>query len=153
MDASDVVQQTMLQAHRAFSQFRGENSQQLAGWLRQILARNLAHAVRDYSRDKRDVSKERSLEASINDSSARLEAWIAAEDPSPSQQALQNERVLQLTELIDALPDAQRTSIELHYWHGWSLARIAEHLDRSSPAVAGLLHRGLKTLREKMRSN
>jgi DNA-directed RNA polymerase specialized sigma24 family protein len=36
----------------------------------------------------------------------------------------------------------------LQLWQGWSLARIGEHLGRSPEAVAGLIKRGLKQLRQ-----
>src|SRR5437868_1228086 len=54
LDASDLVQQTMLQAYQALGQYRGQSSPELAAWLRQILARNLAMAMRDFARAKRD---------------------------------------------------------------------------------------------------
>ncbi len=55
LDASDLVQQTFLQAHRALTGFRGQTDAELAAWLRQILARNMAHLARDHRRAKRDV--------------------------------------------------------------------------------------------------
>src|SRR5438034_439810 len=63
LDPSDVVQQTLLEAFRDWDQFRGEDAAQRAAWLRKILARNLANLVRDLKRDKRDVDRERSLQA------------------------------------------------------------------------------------------
>jgi RNA polymerase sigma-70 factor (ECF subfamily) len=147
LDASDVVQQTLLQAHRAQAQFRGDSPGQLAAWLRQILAHNLAHASRDYTRAKRDVTRERSLEASLGASAARLNQWVAAQQSSPSQKVERSEQLLQLAEALDALPEAQREAIVLHYWQDWPLAEIGTHLGRSPAAVAGLLHRGLKKLR------
>ena len=45
LDSSDIVQQTMLQAHRAQNNFRGSSDKQMAAWLRQILARNVYHAT------------------------------------------------------------------------------------------------------------
>lgn len=148
VDDSDLVQQTLLAAHRAIGEFRGTTSEEKAAWLRQILARNMAHAVRDLHRDKRDIDRERSLEALLEQSSVRLEGWLAAEQSSPSQQAERNERMLRVANAIEALPEAQREAIALHYWHGWSPSEIAAHLDRTPAAVAGLLHRGLTTLRE-----
>jgi RNA polymerase sigma-70 factor (ECF subfamily) len=147
LDASDVVQQTMLEAHREQQQFRGRTKPERVAWLRQILAHNLADALRGFRRAKRDVARERSIEKALDQSSARLEAWLAAEQSSPSQKAMRNERMLQLAEALEALPETQREAVELHYWQGWSLAEIATHLGRSVPAVAGLLQRGLKKLR------
>src|SRR5205814_5337476 len=96
LDASDVVQQTLLRAHQAAGQFRGQGRPEQAAWLRQILARTLADALRAYGRDKRDVGLERSLEAALAESSAQLGAWLAAPQSSPSQRAQDNEDALRL---------------------------------------------------------
>jgi RNA polymerase sigma-70 factor, ECF subfamily len=61
LDPSDVVQQTLLEAYRDAEQFRGRTDAERAAWLRQVLARNLANAARDHTRDRRDVGRERSL--------------------------------------------------------------------------------------------
>ena len=147
VDDSDLVQQTLLAAHRAMGEFRGSTPDEMAAWLRQILARNLTHAIRDLHRDKRDIERERSLEALLSESSSRLEGWLADEQSSPSQRAERNERMLRVADAVEALPEAQRDAIALHYWQGWSPTEIAAHLDRSPAAVAGLLLRGLKKLR------
>jgi RNA polymerase sigma-70 factor (ECF subfamily) len=151
IDASDMVQQTFLQAHQALGGFRGTTDGELAAWLRQILARNLAHAIRDHGRDRRrDVGRERSLEAALDASSVRLEGWLAAEQSSPSQQADRNEQLLRLAGVLAGLPEAQREAIVLHYWQGWTTVEIGQHLERTPAAVAGLLKRGLKELRRQM---
>jgi len=72
LDPSDVVQQTLLEAHRQRGQFRGQTDVERAAWLRQILAHNLADAARRLHRDKRDVRRERSLEKELEQSSAQL---------------------------------------------------------------------------------
>jgi RNA polymerase sigma-70 factor (ECF subfamily) len=147
LDPSDLVQQTLLKAHQARAQFRGRTAAEQAGWLRQILARTLANAVRDLARAKRDVTLERSLETSLENSSARLEAWLVAGDASPSQQAERNEQLLRLAQRMAALPDAQREVLLLRHCQGWSLADISRHLGRTRAAVASLLRRGLQQLR------
>ena len=151
VDPSDLVQQTLLQAHQARQQFRGQTEAELAGWLRQILARTLAHAVRDLARGRRDVGRERSLEEALEQSSVRLETWLATEESSPAEQAERGEQALRLAEALEGLPEAQREVLTLHYWQDWSLADIGRHLGRSRAAVAGLLHRGLRQLRTSLR--
>jgi len=151
VDPSDVVQQTLLKAHQALGQFRGQTSGERAAWLRQILANPLANAVRDFGRAKRDVALERSLELSLDQSSARLEAWLAADQSSPSELAERNEQLLRLAEALGRLPELQREALLLRHCHGWALAEIAEHLGRSRAAVASLLRRGLKQMRAELR--
>jgi RNA polymerase sigma-70 factor (ECF subfamily) len=86
-------------------------------------------------------------------SSSRLEAWLAADQSSPSQRAVKNEQTLQLAVAIQQLPEAQREALMLRHFHDWPLARIAEHLGRTPAAVAGLLKRGLQQLREQLQNN
>ena len=87
LDASDVVQQALLEAHRQRDQFRGDSTRQLLAWLRRILAGTLTDALRGLGRAKRDAARERSLEAALDESAERLEAWVAAEQSSPSERA------------------------------------------------------------------
>jgi RNA polymerase sigma-70 factor, ECF subfamily len=148
LDPSDLVQQTLLKAHQARGQFRGRTFAEQAAWLRQILANTMANAVRDLARAKRDVALERSLEDALSNSSARLEAWLVADQSSPSQQAERNEQLLRLAEALAGLPAIQREVLLLRHCQGWSLAEIGAHLGRTRAAVASLLRRGLKQLRD-----
>ena len=150
LDASDVVQQTLLEAHAALESCRGDDLAAQAAWLRQILARNLANAVRDLTRAKRDVRKERSLQTDLDNSASQMEGWLAARESSPSQKLERHERALQLAEALVQLPEAQRDAVVLRHFQGLSLADIAEQLDCTTAAVTGLLHRGLKNLRKSL---
>ena len=150
LDASDVVQQTLLEAHRKRSQFRGQSEAEMAAWLRQMLACNLADAVRAWGRAKRDVAREQSLQADLDGSSARLASWLAAEQSTPSQQAQGREDLVRLAESLATLPEAQREALVLRHCEGLSLAEISRRLGRSPAAVAGLLKRGLRELRAQL---
>jgi RNA polymerase sigma-70 factor (ECF subfamily) len=143
VDPSSVVQQTLLEAHRSLEQFRG-SALQFPAWLRRILAHNLQDAVRRLRADARDVRLERSLE----DSSFRLEQWLATEDQSPSEQAVRQEQLARLADALGHLPDDQQTAVSLKHLHGCSVAAIGERMGRTETAVAGLLRRGLQRLRE-----
>lgn len=147
LDPSDMVQQTLLAAHRHWRQFRGETSGELAAWLRQILAREMFDALKGLRRAKRDVRLERSLQESLDESSLRLGAWLAADGSTPSQRAERHERAIQLAAALGQLPESQRQALILQHWEGCSLVEIAARLERTPAAVAGLLKRGLRQLR------
>lgn len=148
MDPSDLVQQTLLKAYQAADQFRGQTLAEQASWLRQILANTLANNIRDFSRARRDVALERSLQAALDDSSSRLEAWLAADQETPSALVVRDEQFLHLAEGLSGLPDDQREALLLRYCQGRSLAEIGEKLGRTRAAVASLLRRGLQQLRK-----
>lgn len=148
LDASGIVNATLFTANQQWSQFRGTNDAELAAWLRRMLACNLADEFRRIRRQKRDVSRERSLEVSLDESSTHLEDWLVALQTSPSAKLVKSEQLMRLAWALGELPDDQRNAIELHHLHGCPISELAELLHRSGPSVAGLLRRGLERLRE-----
>jgi RNA polymerase sigma-70 factor, ECF subfamily len=143
IDPSDVVQQTMLNAHRGRDQFAGKTEAQWKAWLRQILA----HVIADAG-DK--LPNQRNIQADLEQSASRLEALLPKVNSTPSFKVQAEEQVLRLAEaLLKLLPD-ERTALELRFLQQprWSQTRIAQHLGRpTNKAVAGLLARGLVKLR------
>lgn len=150
IDASDLVQQTLLDAHANRIGFRGTTEAERAAWLRRILTHNLTDALRHQHRGKRDVSRQQSLEAEIDGSFRQVDSWLTASQQSPSQNVMQKEELLRLADAIAALPDAQREAVMLRHLRGMSLAEVSSQLDRSEAAVAGLLYRGLSKLHHVM---
>jgi RNA polymerase sigma-70 factor, ECF subfamily len=150
LDPSDLVQQTLLKAHQALGQFHDLGEGARAAWLRQILARTMADEVRRFSRGKRDAATERSLLAGLDESSVRLEVWLADDQTSPSCQAMRHEQLLRLAAALAALPEDQRRVIELHHLKGCSVSEVAGQLGQSKASVAGLLRRGIRALRERL---
>jgi RNA polymerase sigma-70 factor, ECF subfamily len=148
VDASDIVQQTLLRAVRGAGEFRGRTEAEVAAWLRQILANTLANTLRDLGRQRRDVRRERTIQADLEQSSARLESWLTANQTSVSQRAIRNEQAVQLANALANLPEAQREALTLHHLQEWTLDQVAQHLGRSPAAVAGLIKRGLQSLRQ-----
>jgi len=148
LDASDVVQEALLHAHRQRDRFRGTTEAERAAWLRRILAGTLADALRRRYADKRDAGREQSLQAALDQSSRRLEAFLTADVPSPSEHAQHNERAMRLAAALAQLLDAQREAVELRHCQGWAIDAVSRQMERTPAAVAGLLKRGLKQLRE-----
>ncbi|HEV3261691.1 MAG TPA: sigma-70 family RNA polymerase sigma factor [Gemmataceae bacterium] len=152
IDLSGVVQQTLLEACQARPQLDGLEFGQRTAWLRRALAHNLADEVRRLSAGKRDVRREHSLEAALEESGLRIEGWLAAQQSSPSQRAQRQEQATALMQALAQLPEAQREALVLRHCENWSLADISRSLNRTPAAVAGLLKRGLKQLREHLRN-
>jgi RNA polymerase sigma-70 factor (ECF subfamily) len=148
LDASDVIQQTLLEAHAASRQLAQLDETARAAYLRQILAHNLADLGRRFGAQARDLNRERSMEAGLQDSSDRLLNWLAAEQSSPSQQAGRAEEALALANALAHLPDDQRAAVEMKHLQGYPVADVAQAMGRSESAVGGLLRRALKRLRE-----
>jgi RNA polymerase sigma-70 factor (ECF subfamily) len=148
IDASDVVQETLLEAHRKRNQFRGRSESELAAWLRQMLAFSMADAHRAQHRAKRDIAREQSLEAALNGSSSKLEALLVAQQSSPSQRAARQEQLVRLADALAELPEDQREAVVRKHLQGDTVAAIAQGMGRSETAVGGLLRRGIARLRE-----
>lgn len=148
IDPSDIVQQTLLKAHERRDQFRGTTEAEQLAWLRAILAHQIADALR--RRGRRRPDRAVPLEEAIEQSSARLDRWLAVDQTSASQRMMHQERLLEMVEALARLPEDQRAALELRHLHGLSVPEVAEQLGKSLPAVAGLLHRGLKRLRQEM---
>src|SRR5262249_40065720 len=86
LDASDVVQETFLQAHRCFGQFQGATAAELAAWLRRVLASRLLDQARRYlGARQRDVRRERELAADLDRSSQALAGGPVAGGRTPGQ--------------------------------------------------------------------
>jgi RNA polymerase sigma-70 factor (ECF subfamily) len=147
-DSSDVVQQTLLRAHERIDQFRGTSEVEFLAWLRSILARQLADLARRAGQPHWE--KRRSLEAALEQSSARLASWLSDQQPTPGEQIQQREQLLLLAEALAGLPQDQRTAVELHHLDGYSVVEVGHRMGKSAGSVAGLLHRGLKALRARL---
>ncbi|MCZ7640389.1 MAG: sigma-70 family RNA polymerase sigma factor [Verrucomicrobia bacterium] len=151
LDPSDVAQQTLLEAVRAFPQFRGDTEPQFMAWLQQILARTLAHEVRRYAgTQKRDVAREVSFEQAWSRSSQRLGDMLAATGTSPSQRMVRREQEVLLAGVLERLPEDYREVIILRHLEGMSHDEVAARLGRKPGAVRMLWVRALARLRQEV---
>jgi RNA polymerase sigma-70 factor, ECF subfamily len=147
MDASDVVQETFLDAHRQFANFRGESEAQLLYWLREILAGTLANVVRRYfGTQARDVRLE--LNAGLDQSSQALGQILVDPHSSPSQGAMRGEQTRLVAGALARLPEDYQTVLVLRHLEGLPFAQVAERMGRSVDSVEKLWLRGLARLRQ-----
>ena len=150
-DASDIAQQTMLEAWKALPQFRGTSEGERIAWIRKILARVISHEVRRYKgTGKRDIRREVSLERSLEQSSCMLVSVLADTGPTPSQDAANREQQLRLAEVLERLPPDHRDVIVRRNLKMQSHAEIADDLGRTPAAVRMLWIRAIKNLKTEM---
>ena len=149
VDASDLVQETYLEAHRNFGRFRGTSEGQFVCWLRQILAAKLADQLRRYLGARgRDVRLEREIEDALDRSSVLLDRGLVAQQSSPSQQAAHREQAVLLADALAELPDDYRDVITLRNLEGLTFPEVARRMGRSLDSVEKLWMRALARLRQ-----
>jgi RNA polymerase sigma-70 factor (ECF subfamily) len=155
-DPSDLVQLTLLEAHRDFGDFQGEHERDLLAWLRRILAHNLFNEARRYGAQQRAASREVSLDqvhTGIEQSSLALGQCLAAEDPTPSKAVAQREDAVRLADTLARLPPDYQTVLLLRVFEGLPAEEVAQRMNRSAGAVRMLQLRALTALREQMHQN
>ncbi len=151
VDASDLVQQTMLEAHRDFDRFQGQSEGEWLAWLRQILTHNAADFVRHY---RGTAKRQARREVPMRQPGDTTHAYGAPEpaDPgvSPSQEFLKLDNRLRVTAALAELPADYQEVVMLRNLQRLSFNDIAERMDRSRPAVQMLWMRAIKKLQQVM---
>jgi RNA polymerase sigma-70 factor (ECF subfamily) len=148
---SDVVQETMLRAHKNFGQFRGTTEAELLAWLRQILVNNLAKFVEQHMlAARRDVRREVSIERlgqAIEQSTVQLAALLPADGKSPSMAVQQREEAVLLADRLAQLPASYREVLVLRNLQGLPFEEVSQRMDRSVGATRMLWLRAIEKLR------
>ena len=130
--------------------FRGDTEAQFVAWLKAILANKLAEATQTHIvTQKRSLKRECSFEANgVSESGHRIGlGGFEGKEESPSAAAMRGESAVTLAQAMEQLSERQYEAIRLRYIEGKSLSSIAESMESTESAVAGLLKRGLVGLR------
>src|SRR5262245_60413606 len=146
--ASDLVQETFVEAQRDFGQFRGTTDDEWRAWLRRLLLNNVANFTRRYRTEKRQLGREVALDP--GGSSAERGGGLAADLPSPSGAALEHEQAERLRQALARLPEDYRQVIVLRYQEDLPFEEVARRLGRSSAAARTLWSRAIRRLRQEM---
>jgi RNA polymerase sigma-70 factor (ECF subfamily) len=142
--ASDLVQDTFVEAHRDFAVFRGRSEEELLAWLRQILLHNLGNFRRQYrGTEKRQVQREVSLDTAPAE---ELLGELVDEGSSPSEQARARERDAALERAIEQLPESHRQVVQWHSLERCSFEVIGQRLNCSAEAARKLWTRAIEKL-------
>jgi RNA polymerase sigma-70 factor (ECF subfamily) len=151
LDASDVVQETFLDAARDFPQFRGSSDAEFVGWLKRLLAANVADAHRRFlGTQKRNVLQEAEVLQMLDRSSAIVDQRLLAQVDSPSASMDVRERAIRLAVALERLPPRYHDVILLHHFQGMGFQEVANQLDRSLHSVKNLWLRALVALKRQL---
>jgi RNA polymerase sigma-70 factor (ECF subfamily) len=145
---SDIVNHTLLEAHRELPLLEALDEADRNRRLRRMLMNNLLERIEQERAQLRDYRREVALDEALAGSSCNLQRWLAVDTPPPDVRAELNEVALRLAEALMQLPEREREALISQKYHGWTLAQIAEHLGCTIGAVAGLHARGVKRLRQ-----
>ena len=150
--ASDIVQETLLEAHRDFLHYVGKSPAEFSGWLRMILINNLKRAIESHLlAAKRDLRRELSIDeikGRTDQSAARLETFLATQNSSVCSQIQRHESLVRLSDAIARLPEEYRQVIILRHIQGMAFKDIAERFYKSSGAIRMIWMRAIEKLRE-----
>jgi RNA polymerase sigma-70 factor (ECF subfamily) len=150
-DPDDLVQETFLQAHRGFADFRGQTVDEFVGWLQAILASRVAKLVRRYYRtEAHDLNREQTLFEELADASRQLVRGLVTSGSSPSGKAARSEELVRVATAIDGLPPDYRQVILLRQLEGLPFVVVGERMGRSGNAVTQLWVRALRELRTRL---
>lgn len=154
--ASDVVQETFMQAHRGFAEFRGTTGAEFIAWLRTILKRRIQNLYQQHlDAQQRDVRREVSLEAIgnwLDQSTIRLENVLVDGEPSPESAIQNQERSVQVADALAELPKDYRDVLMMRSIEGLGFPEVATRMDRSHGAVRMLWLRGIQKLKDELRA-
>ncbi len=153
LDASDIVQEVFLDAHRGVGRFQGANEPQFVQWLKSILAAKLANNLRHYlGTQQRDASLEQQMQVAVDQSSVSLAQMLVDPRSSPSQHVCRDEQGRLVAEALSRLPETYQQVLWLRHLDGLTFPQIAEQLQRSVDSVEKLWLRGLTRLRREFRT-
>jgi RNA polymerase sigma-70 factor (ECF subfamily) len=145
--ASDLVQESFLEAQRDFEGFRGKSESELRAWLRRILLNNIAHLSRLFrDTDKRQLDRE----VAQNDTAIEKELLEALHNhgQSPSSEVADRERDAALERSMAKLPELHRQVIRWRNYERCAFEEIGGRLGRSAEAARKLWARAVEQLQQ-----
>jgi RNA polymerase sigma-70 factor (ECF subfamily) len=148
LDASDIVQQSLLEAQQSFGSFSGDSEEEMRAWLVKLVRHNLIDSARRFCETQhRDVSREVSLERSGRD------ADLVSEQASASSILSRRETDEELLRAINQLSRKRQRLLEMRHRQGLSYAEIGLRLNMTEISVRKMWSRTLHQLRDILAAN
>ncbi len=152
VDVSGVVQVTLLEAYQERNSWEPLSDDGRLAWLRRVFAHNLLDEIRRFRAQARDIDREQSFQQDVEVSASLLEHLLVDPRSSPSRKAMRSEEAMRLMKALACLSPTQRQAIEMHHLKGMPLALVGERMQKDKGAVAALVYRSTKRLRELLKA-
>lgn len=147
--ASDLIQETLLEAFRDFASFHGGTEQELLAWLRRLLHNNLSNFTRRYlGTAKRGAAAEVPLDTDDSANPAGLK--LIGSDSPPSSYTRAKEQAEAVQKALEPLPPEYRQVILLRDQEELPFEEIGRRMDRSSNAAEKLWLRAIQRLQHEL---
>jgi len=151
VDASDVVQDVLIEANRRLKDFVAQGKMPFHLWIRQLAKDRMIDLHRRHHAQRRNVDKERPLNAPAfgDRSSLDLAAQLADAELTPAAATIKKELEQRFLEALDQLDEQDREVIVMRHIEHMGNSEVAEALELN-PAAAGMRYlraiRRLKTI-------
>jgi RNA polymerase sigma-70 factor, ECF subfamily len=149
VDSSDLVQQTLMEAHQGFGKFDGTTEGELLAWLKRILKNNATDFVRRFGAQKRKANREVAIDA-MNSTGSMVSPELSGDVETPSMIISKREEEIEVANALATLPEDYQDVIVLRNLQRLPFAEIGERMDRSPAAVQMLWARAIKRLQESL---
>ena len=149
VDASDVVQDVLLEASRRLADYLRDPKMPFHLWLRHLAQDRMIDLHRRHHAQRRDVGRERPLQArgSVDQSSLDLAAQLSDQELTPAAANIRKELAQRFLAALDQLDEQDREIIVMRHIEQLGNSEVAEAL-QLSPAAAGMRYlRALRRLR------
>ncbi|MCC6758481.1 MAG: sigma-70 family RNA polymerase sigma factor [Candidatus Omnitrophica bacterium] len=143
--AEDIAQETFIRVHRSLASYSPQSKFQT--WL-YVIARNLC-----LNELRNNKNRAYSLDGMLETEDGEMPAQFADHNAAdPANELVNKETLAKLIEVIESLPENQRTAVLLQRFDGLSYDEIAKVLGCSLQAVKSLLNRAKESLKDKLSS-
>ncbi len=139
VDASDVVQDVLIEANRRLKEYVADPSMPFHLWIRQLAKDRMIDLHRRHHAQKRSVDKEQPLNARHfgDQSSLDLAAQLPDHELTPAAATIRKELEERFLEALDQLDETDQEIIVMRHIEHLGNSEVAEALDLA-PAAAGM---------------
>lgn len=152
VDASDIVQEVLIEAHRRLADYLREPAMPFHLWLRQLAQQRVIDAHRRHRRAaRRSTDREQPLVVSARDASSQdLLGQLSDHELTPAAATLRAELGARFLAVLDELDEIDREVLVMRHVEQLTNSEVALALGLSEPAAGMRYLRAMRRLRARL---